>query len=111
MKSGAHARTARTTRTSEPRTWNLEPGTLCGAWCRTLQRRFDMPRRPSVLLLSIVVHVLVLIVLASADLWRPITEWPTPRTALAFLEDTPRVVRLDDVPLPPQPRRATTMTR
>ena len=70
-----------------------------------------MPRRPSVLLLSIVVHVLVLIVLASADLWRPITEWPTPRKALAFLEDTPRVVRLDDVPLPPQPRRATTMTR
>jgi len=70
-----------------------------------------MPRRPSVLLLSIVVHVLVLIVLASADLWRPITEWPTPRKALAFLEDTPRVVRLDDVPLPPQPRRATTLTR
>ena len=69
-----------------------------------------MPRRPSVLLLSIVVHVLVLIVLASADLWRPITEWPTPRTALAFLEDTPRVVRLDDVPLPPQLRRATTLT-
>jgi protein TonB len=70
-----------------------------------------MPRRPSVLLLSIVVHGLVLIVLASADLWRPITEWPTPRKALAFLEDTPRVVRLDDVPLPPQPRRATALTR
>jgi protein TonB len=67
-----------------------------------------MPRRPSVLLLSIVVHALVLIVLASADLWRPITEWPTPRAALAFLDDTPRVVNLDDVPLPPQPRRVTT---
>jgi len=70
-----------------------------------------MPRRPSVLLLSIVVHALVLLVLASADLWRPITEWPTPRAALAFLDDTPRVVNLDDVPLPPQPRRATTPTR
>jgi len=64
-----------------------------------------MPRRPSVLLLSIVVHALVLMVLASADLWRPITEWPTPRAALAW--DAPRVVKLDDVPLPPQPRRAT----
>jgi protein TonB len=66
-----------------------------------------MPRRPSVLLLSIVVHALVLIVLASADVWRPITEWPTPRAALAFLDDTPRVVNLDSVPLPPQPRVTT----
>jgi TonB family protein len=73
-----------------------------------LAAEVNMPRRPSVLLLSIVVHALVLIVLASADLWRPITEWPTPRAALAFLDDTPRVVRLDDVPLPPQPRRVTT---
>jgi len=64
-----------------------------------------MPRRPSVLLLSIVFHAIVLMVIASADLWRPISDWPTPRTALAFVEDTPRLVRLDDVQLPPQPRR------
>jgi TonB family protein len=59
-----------------------------------------MPRRPSVLLLSIALHAVVVIVIASADLWRPITDWPTPRSALAFLDDT-RVVRLDDVALPP----------
>ncbi len=59
-----------------------------------------MPRRPSVLLLSITLHAVALIVIASADLWRPITDWPTPRTAIAFLDDT-RVVRLDDVALPP----------
>jgi TonB family protein len=60
----------------------------------------DMRRRPSVLLVSIALHAVVLIVIASADLWRPITDWPTPRTAIAFLDNT-RVVRLDDVPLPP----------
>ena len=67
-----------------------------------------MPRRPSVLLLSILVHALVLIAIASADLWSPITEWPTPRKALAFFDDTTRVVRLDDIPLPAQARRAST---
>jgi TonB family protein len=67
-----------------------------------------MPRRPSVLLVSIAVHVIVLIVIASADLWRPITDWPTPRAAIAFFEDTTRVVRLDDVPLPAQSRHVTT---
>lgn len=64
-----------------------------------------MPRRPSVLLFSIVVHAIVLIVIVSADLWMPITSWPTPRTALAFLDDTPRLVRLDDIKLPPQSTR------
>jgi TonB family protein len=67
-----------------------------------------MPRRPSMLLVSIAVHAIVLIVIASADLWKPITDWPTPRRALAFLEETPRVVRLDDIPLPPQSRRTNT---
>lgn len=65
-----------------------------------------MPRRPSVLLLSIVVHAIVLVVIASADLWRPISEWPTPRSGMAFTE--PRVVRLEDIQLPPQPRRTMT---
>lgn len=66
-----------------------------------------MPRRPSVLLVSIAIHAIALIVIASADLWRPISDsdWPTPRTAIAF--ETPRVVRLDDVPLPPQSRHVT----
>ena len=58
-----------------------------------------MPCRPSVVLLSIVVHAIVLIVIASADLWLPINGWPTPHTALAFLEE-PRVVHLQDIALP-----------
>jgi TonB family protein len=62
-----------------------------------------MPRSPSVLLLSIAVHVIVLVVIASADLRRPITHWPTPHRALAFLEDT-RIVRLDDIKLPSESR-------
>ena len=63
-----------------------------------------MPRRPSVLLLSIVVHAIVLAVIASADFRRPITHWPTPHRALAFVEDTPRIVRLDDIRLPSESR-------
>jgi TonB family protein len=63
-----------------------------------------MPRRPSVLLLSIVVHAIVLVVIASADLRRPITHWPTPHTALAFVEATSRIVRLDDIKLPSELR-------
>src|SRR5262245_9298253 len=64
-----------------------------------------MPRRPSVLLLSILVHAIVLIAIVLADFWTPITDWPTPHRVLAW--DAPRVVRLDDVPLPPQGVRAT----
>jgi TonB family protein len=64
-----------------------------------------MPRRPSVLLLSIFVHAIVLMLIAAADLWRPITDWPMPRELFAF--EAPRVVRLDDVPLPPQGHRTT----
>lgn len=67
-----------------------------------------MPRRPSVLLLSIFVHAIVLITIMSADLRSPIADWPTPRKALAFFDETPRIVRLDDVPLPSQARRAPT---
>jgi TonB family protein len=63
-----------------------------------------MPRRPSVLLFSIFVHAIVLVVIASADLRQPITDWPTPHRALAFVEDTPRVVHLDDVRLPSESR-------
>jgi len=63
-----------------------------------------MPRRPSVLLLSILVHAIVLVVIASADLRQPITDWPTPHRALAFVEDTPRIVQLDDIRLPSESR-------
>jgi len=59
-----------------------------------------MPRRPSVLLLSILVHAIVLMAIASADLWRPITDWPAPHEVWAF--EPPRVVRLKDIPLPSQ---------
>jgi TonB family protein len=57
-----------------------------------------------VLLLSIFVHAIVLVVIASADLRQPITNWPTPHRALAFVEDTPRIVHLDDVRLPSESR-------
>jgi protein TonB len=59
-----------------------------------------MGRRSIVAAFSIFVHALVLLLLMTADLWRPISEWPTPHTVIAF--EAPRVVRLDDVPLPPQ---------
>jgi periplasmic protein TonB len=67
-----------------------------------------MPRRPSVLVVSIALHAVVLVVIASADLWRPITDWPTPRTAIAFFDDTPRLVKLDDIPLPSHARHVAT---
>jgi TonB family protein len=56
------------------------------------------------LLLSIAVHGIILVMIASADLRRPITDWPTPHRALAFVEDTPRIVRLDDIRLPSESR-------
>jgi periplasmic protein TonB len=46
-----------------------------------------MTRRSLIATISIVVHVVVLFFAMTADLWRPITEWPTPRRALAFVED------------------------
>jgi protein TonB len=66
-----------------------------------------MPRRPSVLLLSIGVHAIVLFVLASADLWRPITDWPTPRSAMAFEPEIPRLVHIEDIALPHETPQAT----
>jgi protein TonB len=64
-----------------------------------------MARRSIVATVSVFVHAIVLAVLATADLWRPISEWPTPRQAIAF-EQLP-VVRVADIQLPPQPRRGT----
>jgi periplasmic protein TonB len=62
-----------------------------------------MGRRSIVAAFSILVHAIVLLLLMTADLWRPISEWPTPHTVVAF--EAPRVVALDDVPLPPQSPR------
>jgi len=69
-----------------------------------------MKRRSIVAAISIAVHAIALIALATADLWRPISEWPTPRSALAFVEDIPRPVHLEDIELsrPSRVRAATT---
>jgi len=63
-----------------------------------------MARRSIVATISFFVHAIVLIALATADWWQPISKWPTPRILMAF---EPPAVRLIDVELPPQPRRAT----
>lgn len=65
-----------------------------------------MTRRSVVAAISICVHALVLLVLMTADLWRPISEWPTPRSAMAFVEELPRPVRLDDINLSKESRRS-----
>jgi protein TonB len=62
-----------------------------------------MRRRPSVLFVSILLHGAVLVLLATADLWSPITNWPMPHEALAFSEGQ-RLVRLEDIQLPRPPR-------
>jgi protein TonB len=62
-----------------------------------------MRRKPSVLLLSILVHAAVLFLLATAELWSPITNWPAPHEVLAFSE---RQVKVADIELPRAPRAA-----
>jgi protein TonB len=60
-----------------------------------------MTRRSIVALFSVCIHAVILVFAMTADLWRPISEWPTPRSALAFIDDTPRPVVVDDnVPRP-----------
>jgi protein TonB len=58
-----------------------------------------MRRRPSVLLISICFHVLVLAAFATAPWWSPVTSWPMPRDVMAFSEN-PRLARLQDIELP-----------
>jgi protein TonB len=65
-----------------------------------------MRRTPSVLLLSIFVHALMLLVVGTAPWWSPIANWPTPREALAFSE-SPRLARPIDIDLP-RPARSRT---
>jgi protein TonB len=62
-----------------------------------------MRRRPSVLLVSILLHGAMLVLLATADLWSPITNWPMPRQVLAFSESQ-RLVRVEDIQLTRPPR-------
>lgn len=57
-----------------------------------------MTRRSVVALFSVCVHAIILLFAMTADLWRPITEWPTPRSAMAF--DMPRPVRVDNIQAP-----------
>ena len=56
-----------------------------------------MTRRSIVAAISICVHAIVLLVVMTADLWRPVSEWPTPRNAMAFV-DPPRPVHIEDIP-------------
>jgi protein TonB len=62
-----------------------------------------MARRSIVATVSVFVHAIVLIALATVDLWRPISEWPRPRDVMAF---QPPAVHVD-IELPPQSRRTT----
>jgi protein TonB len=65
-----------------------------------------MRRKPSVLLISISVHAIVLVLLATAPWWSPITNWPMPREVLAFTE-SPQLASLQDIELPRPPRART----
>jgi protein TonB len=65
-----------------------------------------MRRKPSVLLISISVHAMVLGLLATAPWWSPITNWPMPREVLAFTE-SPRLATPQDIELPRAPRART----
>jgi periplasmic protein TonB len=56
-----------------------------------------MTRRSIVAAISIFLHAIVLVALMTADLWRPISEWPAPRSAMAF-EAPPRAVHVEDIP-------------
>jgi len=64
-----------------------------------------MTRRSIVAAISIFIHAIVLGALMTADFWRPISEWPTPRSAMAFVDNVPRAVRLEDIVVPPEGRR------
>jgi protein TonB len=65
-----------------------------------------MRRKPSVLLISIAVHAVVLGLLATAPLWSPIANWPMPREVLAFTE-SPHLASLQDIELPRPPHVRT----
>jgi protein TonB len=66
-----------------------------------------MTRRSIVAVISIAVHAIVLLVVMTADLWRPVSEWPTPRSAMAFV-DPPRPVHIEDLPARRTPSHSRT---
>src|SRR4051812_21896759 len=71
-----------------------------------------MGRRSMVAVVSICVHAIVLFVLMTADLWRPISEWPAPRSAMAF-DGPPLPARVENIDPPPRrtpDARASTST-
>jgi len=63
-----------------------------------------MRRKPSVLLISIVVHAVVLVLLGTAPWWSPVANWPMPRDVQAF---APRLAQLQDTELPAPPHART----
>lgn len=70
-----------------------------------------MRRRPIIAAASVFVHAIILVLAMTADLWRPITEWPKPRELMAFEYETPRAVHLEDIELPrPATRRIANET-
>ena len=58
-----------------------------------------MTRRSIVALCSVCIHAIILVFAMTADLWRPISEWSTPRSAMAF-EIVTRPVHVEDIQLP-----------
>jgi len=58
-----------------------------------------MTRRSIVALCSVCIHAVILVFAMTADLWRPISEWPTPRSAMAF-ETVARPVHVEDIQAP-----------
>src|ERR1041385_6487207 len=68
-----------------------------------------MTRRSIVAMISILVHVVVVCAAMTADWWQPVTEWPKPHEAIAYFEDVPRPVRVEDIELP-KPARVDTTT-
>jgi len=65
-----------------------------------------MRRKPSILLISISVHAVVLGLFATAPWWSPITNWPVPHEVLAFTQ-SPHLASLQDIELPRAPRART----
>ena len=68
-----------------------------------------MRRKPSVLLVSMLVHAAALFVIGTAPWWSPITNWPMPRDVLAFT-GSPRLAQLADIPLPPPARARASLS-
>src|SRR2546427_10779930 len=66
-----------------------------------------MTRRSIVAAISISVHAIVVFVVMTADLWQPVSEWPTPRSAMAFI-DPPRPVHIEDNPARRTPSHSRT---